>query len=85
MDALKSLVRAVVRTVADLGLPHDVRARFAPHLTLARPRGRARLEAGPDALGRAWPWRPSEVILFESVGGAGERYLRRSVARLGPE
>jgi hypothetical protein len=32
-----------------------------------------------------WRWRPSEVILFESVGGTGERYLRRSVARLGLE
>jgi 2'-5' RNA ligase len=81
LEALRSLARAVVGTVSDLGLPHDEKA-LVPHLTLARPRGRVPLEAGTNALGRGWRWHPSDMFLFESVGGHGERYPRRPVARL---
>jgi 2'-5' RNA ligase len=82
MDALQRIERTVVATVERCGLAHDERAVFAPHLTLARPRGRAQLDGGPGALGRVWPWRPEEVILFESVAGAADRYPRRVCARL---
>jgi 2'-5' RNA ligase len=88
LEALHAIERTVVEAVERLGLAHDARGAFVPHLTLARPRGHAALEASADALGRAWPWRPAEVILFESVGSRsadreGPRYVRRSVVRLG--
>jgi 2'-5' RNA ligase len=81
MEKLRALAREVAGTVSGRGLPFDDKP-LVPHLTLARPRGRVRLEAGPAALDRGWPWRPTELLVFESVGGAGERYPRRPVARL---
>ncbi len=89
LEALHAIERAVTGAVERVGLPHAARGEFVPHLTLARPRGRANLDSGSGALGGGWPWRPTEVILFESVGGfepvggTEERYRRRSLVRLG--
>jgi 2'-5' RNA ligase len=82
LEALRAIRHAVLEAVERLDLPHDARPEFVPHLTLARPRGGTVLDAGPDALGGGRPWRPTEVILFESTGGAGERYRRRSISPL---
>jgi 2'-5' RNA ligase len=80
---LRALEQAAGRAIETVGLAYDRRAELTPHLTLARPaRGRSRGLDGAAELQRAWPWQPSEVLLFESVGGSGERYPRRVVGVL---
>ena len=82
MAALHAIEAAAGQAIESAGLSYDRRPVFSPHLTLARPRGRASLDADAAAFGTAWPWRPRAVLLFESAGGAGERYPRRVVAAL---
>lgn len=69
--------RAVLRGLARAGV--DTRAEeersFQPHVTVARPRGRARLPAEFGSLGLALDWDPLGVELLESrLGPQGSRY-----------
>lgn len=66
---LDGLARAGVDTREEEGRP------FRPHVTVARPRGRARLPAAFGALALGLDWNPGAVELLESrMGPGGSRY-----------
>lgn len=70
--------RAVLNGLARAGVDtHSEEGRaFRPHVTVARPRGRARLPEAFGALALGLDWNPDGVELFESQPGPdGSRYL----------
>lgn len=86
LAALAALAAGLEARLVAAGLPPEPRP-FRPHLTVARPRGRARpagLAAALAATGAgriAWPVR--EVTLFEShLGAGGARHVPLLVAPL---
>ncbi len=83
--ALARLAGALDRAYAALGWASEERRRYAPHLTIARFKGIARLDAAafPD-LPRLEPFRVESMTLYESVlHPAGARYEVVSEAPLG--
>lgn len=82
LERLAEIQRRTGAAIRACALAWDERPVFAPHLTLARPRGNVAMPEAFRRLALDCAWTPTEVSLFESTGGAGERYPRRPVARL---
>lgn len=87
LAALAALAAGLEARLVAAGFPPEPRP-FRPHLTVARPRGRARPAGLAAALaaagGPAVPWAVAEATLFEShLGAAGARHEPLLVAPLG--
>jgi RNA 2',3'-cyclic 3'-phosphodiesterase len=71
---MQTLAQQVGARLAPLGYARDADEELRPHLTIARFRAptdlrQLRAQAGPEPVGP--PWTVAEVVLFESILGAG--------------